>query len=502
MATAADPEARSDGGTVPSTRLHPIYLLTETARTVRRAIPFLVVTLLGGAPWAVTAALFGLIMAVAVAEWSVRRYAVTAGLFRLSSGLLHRTVRTVPLSRITAVAANRSLTQRLVGTWTLRIGVPGDRRGALITLPSLSTRRMVELREALTDPRTAGRRVGDEPPAVPPVTLSRLSTVDLLAAAATSALVPVLVTASVIGWVWFSRFVPPVPRTFMETAVEPRGQAAVLGALVAVGLVAAVGWTVTRQFRWTAVRDGPLLRTTAGLVTHRSGVIEVDRVHAIRIVEGFWRGHLGYCAVQAEVAGMGRVSPLRRTVVPLLRTDRVATFLPAALPELGWRAAPLHQVPHALRRRYLSVPTAWGAGFGVLATGGLLLVGAGPAAAAGAVFLPFGALLGWVRAREAGWRIDDDVVVLRARRVLSRQTVIARRGGIQSARQQASPFNVRRGVSGVTVRFSSRRSATVAYLPDAVVADLLAAIHPGRPRPPAAEPPDQVTARRAAYGGS
>ena len=68
----------------------------------------------------------------------------------------------------------------------------------------------------------------------------------------------------------------------METAVEPRGQAAVLGALIAVGLLAAVGWTVSRQFRWTAVRDGPLLRTTAGLVTHRNGVLEVDRVHAVR----------------------------------------------------------------------------------------------------------------------------------------------------------------------------------------------------------------------------
>lgn len=498
MATAAAREAPSDAGTVPSTRLHPIYLLTETARTVRRAIPFLVVTVLGGAPWAVNAVLFGLIMAVAVAEWSVRRYAVTAGLFRLSGGLLHRTVRTVPLSRITAVTANRSLTQRLVGTWTLRIGVPGDRRGALVTLPSLSTRRMVELRQALTDHRRPGPPTGEQPPPVPPVTLSRLSTVDLLVAAATSALVPVLIAASVIGWVWFSRFVPPVPRTLMETAVEPRGQAAVLGALIAVGLLAAVGWTVSRQFRWTAVRDGPLLRTTAGLVTQRNGVLEVDRVHAVRIVEGLWRGHLGYCALQAEVAGMGRVSPLRRTVVPLLRTERIATFLPAAIPELGWRPAPLHPVPRELRRRYLTVPTAWGAGFGAAATGGLLLAGLGPAAAIGGVFFPLGAFLGWVRARDAGWRIDDEVVVLRSRRVLSRQTVIARRGGLQSAHQQASPFNVRRGVSGVTVRFSSRRSATVAYLPDAVVADLLAAIHPGGPSSPAAGLPDRVTARRAA----
>src|SRR5689334_630106 len=41
------------GVAVPDTRLHPIYLVTETANTLRQAIPFLMVTILGGAPWQV-----------------------------------------------------------------------------------------------------------------------------------------------------------------------------------------------------------------------------------------------------------------------------------------------------------------------------------------------------------------------------------------------------------------------------------------------------------------
>lgn len=476
--------------TVPSTRLHPIYLLTETARTVRRAIPFLVVTLLGGAPWAVNAVLFGLIMAVAVAEWSVRRYSVAGGLFHLTGGLLNRTVRTVPLSRVTTVSANRSLTQRLVGTWSVRIGVPGDRRGALVTLPSLSTRRMSELRDALTldfpmrgSPDGSGA-TADVPSA--PVLLARLETRTLLIAAATTAMIPLLIVASLLGWLWFARFVPPVPRTFMETAVEPRGQTAVVALLVLIGLLAAVGWTLSRQYGFTAERDGGLLRAGGGFGVHRVGTMEVERVQAVRIVEGLWRGRLGYCSLQAEVAGMGRLNPLRRTIFPLLRTDRVASFVDAALPELHWRPAPLHRVTPALHRRYLTVPTAWGAGLAAAATTGLLLAGAGVLALVGVVFLPLGAVLGVARAREAAWYLDEDVLVLRWRRVLTRQTIVVRRGGIQLAQQQASIFNVRRRVSGIGIRFSSRGSAGVPYLPDDVVRHLIEAIHRGRCGPVAA----------------
>ena len=39
------------GVAVPETRLHPIYLIIETAKTLRSAIPFLVVTILGKFAW-------------------------------------------------------------------------------------------------------------------------------------------------------------------------------------------------------------------------------------------------------------------------------------------------------------------------------------------------------------------------------------------------------------------------------------------------------------------
>ena len=118
------------GVAVPDTRLHPIYLIIGTAKTLRQAIPFLVVTIFGGAPWWVNAVLFALVMVVAIAQWHVKKYSVVGGVLLLRSGLVNRSVRVVPITRITALAASQSLTQRLVGVWGLNVQSPGDRNGS------------------------------------------------------------------------------------------------------------------------------------------------------------------------------------------------------------------------------------------------------------------------------------------------------------------------------------------------------------------------------------
>ena len=92
---------------------------------MRQAIPFLVVTILGGAPWWVNVALFALVMVVAIAQWHVKKYSVVGGVLRLRSGLVNRSVRVVPITRITALAASQSLTQRLVGVWGLERAIAG-----------------------------------------------------------------------------------------------------------------------------------------------------------------------------------------------------------------------------------------------------------------------------------------------------------------------------------------------------------------------------------------
>ena len=127
-------------------------------RRCDRTIPYLLVTIFGGAPWWVSAGLFAMAMLIAATQWLVKKYSVAGGVLLLRSGIVNRTVRAVPLTRITALEASQSLAQRLAGVWGLAVHSPGDRHGSALSLTCLSGRRLDELRAALGsfDPTTAG----------------------------------------------------------------------------------------------------------------------------------------------------------------------------------------------------------------------------------------------------------------------------------------------------------------------------------------------------------
>jgi putative membrane protein len=482
------------GVAVPDTRLHPIYLIIGTATTLRQAIPFLVVAIFGGAPWWVNAALFALVMAIAIAQWHVKKYSVVGGVLQLRSGLVNQSVRVVPVTRITAVAAFQSLTQRLIGVWGLHVQSPGDRRGSAITLECLSGRRLDELRVALesgdpgraTAPPKPGRSQGLGPatirrylawrrtsvvstPAHGREVIAVLTTAEMLIAVMTDSSISLILLIVLVVWSRFSAYVPARASDFMNEIVEPRGAVAVVITLVAVAIAAGGVLGALRLTRFTLVRDGGVLRNRRGLLGMQTATIPIERVQAVRIVEGFWRMLLGYCSLQVEVAGIGRADVNQRMLFPLVRTDRAESLIRRALPELAWPSQPLRALPTRVRRRYFTVPLSYAAGFTLL----MLLLPDWWALLA-ILPVPLAFVLGAARAREARWRVDDQSVVLRWRRVLSRNTVIAHRGGTHLTELSSSPWKARAGVAGFKMRFSSGRGAGIRYMPDS---DALLLLH-------------------------
>ena len=474
---------------VPDTRLHPIYLILGTAKTLRQAIPLLVVTIFGGAPWWVNAVLFALAMAVAIVQWYVKKYSVVGGALLLRTGLLDRSVRVVPVTRITALAAFQSLAQRLIGVWQLDVQSPGDRNGSALTLPCLSGRRLDELRAALesrgrttilADPKSghdsstiqrylAWRRTSvASAPAHGLEVIAVLTTAEMLIATATNSSISLILLAVLTLWFRFSEYVPPYASKFMIEIVEPRGVTAVLFTLVAVAIAAGLVLGALRLNRFTLIRDGDVLRTSRGLLGKQTATISARRVLAVRIVEGFWRVPLGYCSVQVEVAGIGRLNANQRMLFPLVRTDRAESLIRRALPEVSWPSQSLLALPARLRRRYLTLPLEYAMGFTLL-----LLFLPGWWELLTILPLPLGYVLGVTRAREAGWLIDGQSVALRWRRLLDRNTVIARRSGSQLTELSSSPRKVKAGVAGFKMRFSSGRSAGIRYMVDSDALSLL-----------------------------
>jgi putative membrane protein len=485
------------GVAIPDTHLHPIYLIFGTARTLRQAIPFLVVTIFGGVPWWVNVVLFALAMGVAVAQWHVKKYSVVGGVLLVRSGVIDQSVRVVPVTRITALAAFQSLTQRLVGVWELNVQSPGDRNGSALTLPCLSGRRLDDLREAL---ESGGRTTALSNPASGPdsSTVQRylawrrtsvasapahglhviavLTTAEMLIAAVTSSSISLILLAVLAVWFRFSEYVPIHASEFMKEIVEPQGVVAVLLTLVTVAVAAGLVFGALRLNRFTLIRDGDVLRTSRGLLGKQTATISVRRVQAVRIVEGFWRMLLGYCSVQVEVAGIGRMNTNQRMLFPLVHTDRAESLIRGALPEVPWPSQPLLVLPARLHRRYLTLPLEYAMGFTLLT---LFLPDWWKLLAI--LPLPLGYVLGVARAREAGWWIDDQSVVLRWRRLLDRNTVIAHRGGSQLIELSSSPWKAKAGVAGFKMRFSSGRGAGIRYMVDSDALLLLhaaVALHP------------------------
>jgi putative membrane protein len=478
------------GVAVPDTRLHPIYLIIGTARTLRQAIPLLVVTVFGGAPWWVNVVLFVLVMVVAIAQWHVRKYSVVGGVLLLRSGLVNQSVRVVPITRITALAAFQSLTQRLVGVWGLNVHSPGDRNASAVTLECLSGRRLDELRAAL---ESGGRTtvLTNPKPGLGPSTIQRylawrrtsvasapahgvqviavLTTAEMLIAAVTNSTISLLLLAVLVVWSRFSEYVPIRVSEFMTEIVEPEGVVAVSITLVVVAIAAGVVLGALRFNRFTLVCDGDVLRNSRGLLGKQTATIPIARVQAVRIVEGFWRMLFGYCSLQVEVAGIGRANINQRMLFPLVRTDRAEALIRRALPELPWPSQPLVVLPGRVHRRYLTLPLGYATGFTLL-----MLFLPGWWALLAILPLPLGYVLGVARAREARWYVDDHSVALRWRRLLDRNTVISHRGGSQSTELSSSPWKAKKGVAGFRMRFSSGRGAGIRYMADS---DALLLLH-------------------------
>ena len=415
------------GVAVPDTRLHPVYLVIETAKTLRSAIPFLVVTILGGAPWWVNAILFVLIMVVAVAQWHVKKYSVISGVLRLRSGLFNRTVRVVPITRITALDAYRSLTQRLVGVWGSTCSPRGSERAAVV--PGEPVRSRLDdcaapgVRATTGGPRRPGAAVTGSPgprPGEDPRCLAwrrdpgrraagrgrghrRAGTEEMLIAAITNNSIPLIFAAAMVVWYRFSEYVPSRAQDFMTQTVEPRGILAVVTALVVVAVVAGVvlgacGSTGSPSFAMA------MCCATAAACSESRRPPSRPRIQAVRVVEGIWRPPIGYASLQVEVAGIGRRTPTNARSFRSSAPTGPSLWSAARCPNcLARRPAALDPRPHV--PALLTLPLEYGAGFGcVPAVSWLVATPGNSPATAGLLWRTPGP-------REARWQVEENSVL-------------------------------------------------------------------------------------------
>src|SRR5215208_3706888 len=395
-------------------RLHPVGMVLAALGTIRRwigAASFPGIAALINGQFGMRTLILVLLIAVlicvfsavwGVLSWRATTYRVSGGAFHLKRGVLQKSERSLPLERIQSVNTVQGVVQRLFGVVEVRVEAAGGGEEPEISLPALSRNDARILREELTRTRRASGEASAFLQEGPSQTVLRsFSLRDLLVAGMTSGQIGI--AASVV--VGASQMVDELlPRDLAERLSEgllPRTGSAILLIVFAFALFAwvlAILGTVLAYAGFTLSRsaDGKYLHITRGLLSRYETTVLLDRIQAVKVVEGVLRQPFGLAAVRVESAGFA--APLEG-LMPLPARARRRYAFRAALPVLLVSTlVSIFYFPWGLSVLLLALPAA---------------------------------LYGFLRHRAAGHGLDGDRLVLRFRR-LALTTVVASRGRLQS----------------------------------------------------------------------
>ena len=438
---------------LPKARLHPIAAVITVLRALRSLLPILVVVVVTGRVEDSPILIVGLValgasLVEGIGGWLRYHYWVTAGELRVERGFFVRQRVAIPAERVQTVDTSAGVLQRLFGLVQIEIKTAA---GAQVVMSAVTEAAAVALRSALAaqpnlDPNAA---------APPEIARYELSTRELLLAASTSGRLGVILS----GMAWlYSQVDDFIEERLLDalgtlsladsvSRVSPLMIAATVLAALLIAFMASVVAEVARFGGFSVVRTGDQLVIRRGLFERREVSVSLDRIQAIRIVEGLLRQPLGYAAIIVETAGhaeeRGQSTPLH----PFLHKSRWRPLLRQLAP--GHDIQPeLQRPPRRALTRFVLRPCLTA----------MLLAGAI------SVSVPFGWLsfavvlgapwLGWLAFRDAAAGVQDQTLLL-TRRTLRRTTSIVRRRRIQFSESSSSWFQRRRGLADFTVAVAS-----------------------------------------------
>jgi putative membrane protein len=365
---------------------------------LRVLLPIVIVLLIVGVP-------------LAVLSWWRFRYHVGDGKLELHSGVLSRSVRTIPLDRIRGIDVTEPFVHRLLGLVKVDVeAAAGGRSKAELSLAAVSREQADQLREAvLAGPRAAA---GDEPVEARPV---YEATPRLLVLGGLTSMRYLLAPAAVVGVVF--NLADDLPGGIVDRAADAAADrfptdafGIVLVVALGIGLVvlAAVAGSLLVDWRFTLRDEGERLAASRGLLTRRVVHLDRDRIRGADVRDSPLRRPLGLSSVNAIAAGLrGRTGGT--ALAPVIENDRVAGLLEAVDPGAPDPAAALEAHPPASRRRRLARALA----LPLLALVILAAVGVLWAALAAAVVTALALLVGLDRHRQLGHRFDGRRLALR-----------------------------------------------------------------------------------------
>ncbi len=410
-------------------------------------------------------------------QWRRFTFHVDGGALRVEQGLLIRKSTRLTPERIQSVDTKANLLFRVLGLVTVDIHTAGRGQEPEVSIPALVEDEARDLvatlrRRGAVEPAHAEGEGGTlgvpaeegaggvaRPVAAPASGPAwRLTGKELAVVAATSnaALLVLAAVGPVVGAL--------APMVSIDTLGEWFAPVSgvwwiVLGVLASmVFLVSAwvIGSVATAMQYWDflTVRTDGEVRIEQGLLQRNTRNVPLDRVQAVRLIEGPLRQMIGRVTVGVDSAGLATGSELGPTVLhPLLGRRDAVRFCDLMVP--GHDAPPLLPLPERSRRRYvirtMIVPL-------VLAIP--LVVWQPVAWPALLVVLPAAAAWALLAYRDAAWGLRGDVLALRWRG-FGRTTALVRRRRVQSIEVSQHPLQKRADLVTLSVRVAASPSTAV-----------------------------------------
>ncbi|MBX7454743.1 PH domain-containing protein [Mycolicibacterium sp. 3033] len=422
-------------------------LLVHPIHEVLRQLPVLIASLVLGSTtgnplWTLAGVL--LVVGYGAARWFTTTYRIGADDIRLRSGVLRRTVLSLPRTRIRSVSTDARPLHRLLGLTVVQVSTGrqagGDTTFALDALPAGEVPRLRAM--LLADPSALPEHQGV---ALPGQVLARWQPSWLRYSPLTAA--GIVMIAAGLGLVAQTGALAALADSAVARAGEGVAQtlgtvgtvAAVALLLLAASVVVAVTRSLLTFGNLELRRDADVLHLSHGLVRVREHTFDMRRLRGGTLRQPLlvrWFGGARLDAVMTGVGGAGEASQLLPPC-PRATAEQVLTQLIDA-PEAVCGPLTRHG-PVATRRRWmraLAVPAALALASSVAAVGWGVPLWVWPVlavATAGCAWLAVD------RSRALGHRVGDGWLVSRAGSVLRHRDCVAAEGVVAWTVRQTLP---------------------------------------------------------------
>lgn len=319
--------------------LLPAFVLLLSMGT-RVVVPLLLAVVVIGVP-------------LAVLSWRRFTYHVAGGRLELRSGVLSRSVRTIPLERVRGVDVSQPFLHRLLGLARVEVeaAAGGSGKSAELSLPAVSLAEAERLRVALLGAGPIERAEVDE------ARLLYRATPGRLALGGITSMSYLLAPAAIVGVIF--NLADDLPGGLVERAIdagvdrvptEPSGIAALVTGAVALVFLAAAAGSLLVDWDFTLTDDGERLTAVRGLLTRRVVSIDRDRIRGVDVRDTPVRRPLRLVSVTAIAAGL-RSRTGGTTLAPVLPAPETVALVRAVDPGAPDPGTPLTLHPPAARSR-------------------------------------------------------------------------------------------------------------------------------------------------------